>query len=393
MRTLVRRPAAPPVGPLTKEVSMRLSSRAGSLALGALGLVPCLAALGCSGDKDSGDAGGEDSVYTVMSGFHHSWNQLSHRVSLSEIAVLEDGTIASGIIGGDFSTGDVASDYVHFRVSQSRVTGSGLVVGHGVVEVVVGPDGVVDETVSIDVPGIGGFSTVTAAFTGFRVSSDTAQGSDYPADYDPALGYTTKGWAFSVGEPSLSGDTATLAVSGVKRWAPTNNDTDPADRSDMNGAIPFAQSEVAVHFAVIGFDGTLTTGGGTASIDYDNGNYSEQPPLTETDLGVSVATDGTGFPIIRSYDLLLEDQLTDEFGDYIRSYGVELSDADPLSISTELTNSSLLEIAAIRFTPTVDVAWVGLSGDAEVETVVSEGSHAIGSVTFDPAEPPVYTPE
>jgi hypothetical protein len=332
------------------------------------------------------------STHHVLAGFNHTWNLLSHRVSLSEVFATEDGTITSSIIGGDFSTGDVASDYVHFRVSQSKITSGDLYVGHGVVELTVGPDGLVNETVSLEVPGIGNAEEVTAAFNGFRISTDTTQGADYPADYEPALGYTTKGWGFEIGTPSVSGDTVTLDVSGANRWALTNDEADPANRSDMNGAIPFAQTEVSVYFAVIGFNGVLSSGSGTASVDYPNGNNSVQPPLTASDLGITLDTSAQGFPIIRSFDLLLEDQESEQWGEYIRSYGVELSSEDPMGISTELTNFSLLEIAAIRFKPTLDVAWVELSGEASIETLFSVGFHEIGFVIFFFDSPPVYEP-
>ena len=341
-------------------------------------------AVGCGGAKDSG----AEEFHHVLSGFNHTWDFLSHRVSLSELFIAEDGTITSGIIGGDFSTGDIALDFVHFRVAQSRISAPGLFVGHGSLDLVVGPDGSFDETVTIEVPGIGQADQVTAAFGGFRVATDTAQGTEYPGDYDPALGYTTKGWAFAVGEPSVSGDTATLTVSGVKRWAPTDDDADPANRSDMNGAIPYAQTEISVHYTVIGFDGTLTTASGTASVDYAHGSYSEQPPLTQEALAIDINASGTGFPIIRSFDLLLEDQTSPEWGDYIRSYGLELGAGTPMQITTEMTNSSLIEVAEVRFTPTVDVGWVSLSGDATAETITAMGSHDIGTSTFAPSDAP-----
>lgn len=340
--------------------------------------------VGCGTAKDTGAS----ETHHVLAGFNHTWDFLSHRVSLSEVAVDGEGTVTSGIIGGDFSTGDVALDFVRFRVAQSRITGSDVYVGHGSLDLVVGPDGAFSETVTLDVPGISNASNVTAAFGGFRVATDTAQGSDYPDDYDPALGYTTKGWGFTVGEPTMAGDTATLTVSGVKRWALTNDDEDPANRSDMNGAIPFAQTEISIHYTVIGFEGSLTTGAGSASVDYAHGSYSSQPPLNQGDLGINIDASGVGFPVIHSYDLLLEDQVSDEWGDYIRSYGVELTGGNPLQISTELTNSSLIEIAAVRFKPTLDVGWVSLSGDATVETISSAGSHDIGTTTFDPETPP-----
>ncbi len=348
----------------------------------------CHLSMGCGGGKDSGSDG--SNTHHVLSGFNHTWDLLSHRVSLSELSIEADGTITSGIIGGDFSTGDVASDFVHFRVAQSRITASDVYVGHGRLDIVVGPDGTFSESVRLDVPGISSASNVIAALSGFRISTDTAQGTDYPSDYDPALGYTTKGWGFAMGDPSLAGDTATVTITGVKRWALTNDDADLADRSDMNGAIPHAQTELSVHYTIIGFEGSFATGTGTAAVDYPNGNYSEQPPLTHTDMGITVETAGTGFPVIQSYDLLLEDQLSDEWGDYIRSYGVELSDGDPLQVSAELTNSSALEIAAIRFTPTLQVGWVSLSGDAVVETIQAKGAHEIGSTSFPPDSPPAY---
>jgi hypothetical protein len=351
-------------------------------------LFVCSLAIGCSGNKDSG--GDSTGTHHVLAGFNHTWDFLSHRVSLSELAIADDGTITSGIIGGDFSTGDVASDFVHVRVTQSRITASDMYVGHGRVDVTVGPDGAFSETVTLTVPGISNASSATAALAGFRISTDTAQSSSYPSDYDPALGYTTKGWGFTVGEPTLSGDTATLTISGVKRWALTNNDADLADRSDMNGAIPHAQTELSVQYTVIGFEGALTSGSGSATVNYPNGNYSDQPPLTQSDMGIDIETAGTGFPIIQSYDLLLEDQFSDEWGDYIRSYGVELSDGDPLQVSAELTNSSALEIAAIRFTSTVQAGWVSLTGDAVVETVLTEGAHEIGKTSFAPDAPPNY---
>ncbi|HCH65211.1 MAG TPA: hypothetical protein DFR83_20570 [Deltaproteobacteria bacterium] len=341
-------------------------------------------AAGCGYSKDSGTL----ESHHVLAGFNHTWDFLSHRVSLSELFIEADGTITSGIIGGDFSTGDIALDFVRFRVAQSRVTAPGLFVGHGSLDLVVGPDGAFSETVTLDVPGIADAGSVTAAFAGFRVSSNTAQGADYPTDYDPALGYTTKGWGFTIGEPTLSGDTATLTVSGIKRWAPTDNDADPADRSDMNGAIPYAQSEISVYYTVIGFDGVLTPATGSASVDYPHGSYSAQPPMTQDDLGIGLDASGVGFPILRSYDLLLEDQTSDQWGDYIRSYGIELEGGAPMKVTTEMTNSSLIEVAEVRFVPTVDVGWVSLSGDATVETIATSGSHDIGSTSFTPNSPP-----
>mgnify|MGYP000474393199 CR=1 FL=1 len=346
----------------------------------ALGAALVLSASACSGnDKDSGadDAG----TGVVLAGFNHTWKSLSHRVSLAEVALNEDGTVTSGMVGGDWSTGSDNPERATFAVHQSHITAEGFVVGHGSVDVVTGPDGLINETVTIEVPGLGDAARVSGALRGFSILTDIEQSADY-GEYDPALGYCVKGFGFSVSEPTLDGDSATVTLGGSVRWGPAGED-DPLyeQRIPMNEAIPFAQTAVSVHFTVIGYDGTLTTGSGTGSVDYPNGVYSDQPPLSESDLGINVSTDGTGFPVLRSFDLALDVVGDAEQGEYVRSYAVELSDADPLALSTEMTNSSLVETATIAFTPTVDVGWISLAGDASVHSMTATGEHLVGTVT------------
>lgn len=342
----------------------------------------------CSGkDQDSGEDGSADpDVGVVLAGFNHTWLTLSHRVSLAEVELHEDGTVTSGMVGGDWSTGSDNPERATFAVQQSQITADGFVIGHGSVEVVTGPDGLVDETVTIDVPGLGDAAMVASAIRGFSVLTDIDQSDDY-GDYDPALGYCVKGLGFSVGEPVVDGDSVTVALGGSVRWGPAGED-DPLyeQRIPMNEAIPVAQTAVKIHFTVVGFNGSLTSASGSASTDYPNGVYSEQPPLSEADLGIDLLTEGPGFPVIHSFDLALDIVGDAEQGEYVRSYAVELADGDPLAVSTEMTNSSLIETATIRFSPTVKVGWVSLDGNASVETLTASGEHVVGSVTVGAAE-------
>ncbi len=337
--------------------------------------------VGCSGKNDSGSSTppGEGHVFA---GWNHTWKALSHRLSMAKVALHEDGTFTTGMIGGDWSTGDDNPERATYVLRSSHVTADGFVVGHGEVTVLTGPNGEILQTVSLDVPGLGDAENVTAAFSGFSILTDAPQTADYP-EYDPALGYCSNGFGFSVGEPTVSGDTATLTLAGVVRWGPAGPE-DPLDRSDMNAAIPFAQTEVTIHYMVIGYVGTLETTSGSGSIDYAHGVYSEQPPLESADLGISLASTSPGFPVIRSFDLGVTVPGTESQGEYLRSYAVELGEGSPMFVSTQMTNSSLVETAAIQFATTVDVGWVTLASDADVEFIQVAGEHEVGTIEVDP---------
>ena len=58
----------------------------------------------------------------VWSGFHYEWQELSHRISLLEANLHEDSSITMGMIGGDWSTGELFSDLPQFRMHQQRIS-------------------------------------------------------------------------------------------------------------------------------------------------------------------------------------------------------------------------------------------------------------------------------
>ncbi len=99
--------------------------------------------IGCS--KPNNDTGETTSisgpVHTIWSGWNHTWGMLSHRVSLIEVRTGEAGQARSGILGGDWSTGDTWSDDVEHRIHQQHVTGDELTVETGTITFTVGPEG------------------------------------------------------------------------------------------------------------------------------------------------------------------------------------------------------------------------------------------------------------
>ena len=158
----------------------------------------------------------------VWSGWNHTWSMLSHRVSRIRTVLEPDETLSLGIVGGDWSTGESFSDDVTYRMHYQRITGPGLLVEHGETPIEVGPDGHATATAS---------TTLTApdlvVLRGFDINTDAEQPDGYPDNYDPAHGYTSRGFGFSVGAP-VNGS---FEVSATLRWAPQDRHATRAGRA------------------------------------------------------------------------------------------------------------------------------------------------------------------
>lgn len=357
-----------------------------------LAVLPALLlAVGCTdkyGDSglDSGQAGNEA---VVWAGWNHDWARLSHRISAERAILNADGSADLGMVGGDWSTGADDIDYPTYRMHHSRITSPGIAVVHGETEMLIGPDGTLTSTESVEAPEVTSMSGQVVVLRGLDILTDVEQTADYP-DYDPSLGYCSRGFAMAVGAPSVSGDSVSFDVTATVRWGPAGPE-DPIDRSDMNAAIPVAQTGVKVAWTIIGFEGDLTEFSGTAGVDYGTGVYAEMPPLGPDDLGFTATGGSPGFPAIRSFDLAVEVPDNPGQGEYLRSYGVEMFDGGTLEgwgtgPWVEATNSTLVQTATIRFDGTLDAVWVNLSNaDSEVIQITSEGDHEVG-YTVVPAE-------
>lgn len=325
--------------------------------------------------------GGEAVDGVVWGGFTYRWDMLSHRISYLEAVAEPDGSASLGLVGGDWSTGETFTDAPEYRMRMSRVSSSAWAIYQGETEAIVGPDGVLSASELVDDPAVLAFPNQVVLLRGFALDTDVAQTEDYPEDYDPAYGYTSRGFAFEVGEPTVSGEGLSFDVDGLVRWA-------VQDRDDMNAAIPYASTGVRVAWTVIGFDGASQSQDFSASVTYPHeAPYSAQPPFGADDLPLSLGGEtAAGVAGLRRLDLLVDAQDGSEEGDYLRSFGLELvpEGEDPGAFEGyargEITNSSLIEAAAISSTVSGTATWVGLDDRrARVDPLVLVGAHAVGS--------------
>ena len=303
-------------------------------------------------------------THTLWSGWNHTWGMLSHRVSLIEVQTGRPGFAQSGILGGDWSTGDTWSDDVEHRIHQQHVTGNELAVETGSVTFTVGPEGGAS-TIVIDMD-----NPDTVVLQGFTINTDVAQTADYPTDYDPALGYTSRGFGVHLRYLPAQG---TVEAGADIRWG-------PRDRDDMNRALEVAQTEVTVHFAAVKAEAGVKRARYTGSQDLlHDPPYSEQSALTEP-----LNWSGLGVLGIERFALLLDDTDGGAGGDYLRSFGVEMppnsSGEAPAAVSTEILTSSAVELGTMSMRVEADLVWMPLDPErSRVEGETIAGSHPVGS--------------
>ena len=321
--------------------------------------------IGCT--KAGSDSGSADEItgpsHTIWSGWNHTWGMLSHRVSLIEVQTGMPASARSGILGGDWSTGDTWSDDVNHRIHQQHVIGDQISAETGSVTFTASSDG-----------GEGNFTLETPdpdliVLQGFRINTDTDQPEGYPDDYDPALGYTSRGFAIGVNHT----DTSNVQASATVRWG-------PRDRDDMNRALAIAHTEVTVYFtALYGLtDIDTATYTGNQDLAHDPPNSTQEPLVQSLDW------DGFGVAAIQSFDLGLHDTDGGDGGDYLRSFGVEMAPGDsgrpPEGVSTEILTYSALELGTMSMSAQADLVWLALDPDRNrIESETVSGNHPVGS--------------
>ena len=325
-----------------------------------------LLSLGCSYDEEKHTAAESISgpTHTIWAGWNHTWGMLSHRASYIQVETGEGNTGSSGIVGGDWSTGDTWSDDVEYRIHQQHITGEVLQVELGSASLLVGPEGTEQTNVAIDMT-----DASLVVLQGFSFNTDIEQSEDYPDEYDPALGYTSRGFGMGV---SLSDD-GSVDVSASVQWG-------PRDREDMNNAMAFAQTEVTVHFAALtGFSSSEGAHyAGTQDLAHD-------PPLSDQQgLSERLSWNGFGFAAIESFELELFDTDGGDGGDYLRSFGVELAPTEngnpPSTIEAEILTTAPLELGTMSMAANVNAVWIPLdASSSRIEGVTVSGSHPVGS--------------
>jgi len=317
-------------------------------------------ALCCSCIKGGAE---EPTPFTVWSGWNHTWEMLSHRVSLIRVKATSDSTAESGILGGDWSTGATWSDSVGYRIHSQTISSHQLSAQQGETILTIGPEGTASTMVDID-----GFDADLVLLSGFEITTDIEQPDEYPSDYDPALGYTSRGFGMSV---SLNPN-GNVDVQGSVRWG-------PRDRDDMNAALAVAESQLTIWWTAI------------SGIEEEHGFHmvkgqelAHDPPYSEQNgLREDLPWSGTGIAGISNFDLRLYDTDGGDGGDYLRSFGIEMvpsPDASvPNSISAEILTSSALELGTMSMNIEAQTVWIPLETSINSIAVDSlEGIHDIG---------------
>lgn len=327
--------------------------------------------------------GGEATEALVLSGWEYDWQELAHRISYLRVGLEQDSSLALGLVGGDWSTGETALDTPNYRVRYERVRTAEAAFASGELALEVGPEGTATGTATVDAGALGRHEGLVALLSGFEITTDVPQPEGYPADYDPALGYTSNGFGFALGEPTLAGDVVEVPVTATVRWG-------PQDRDDMNAAIPFAVTGVRVAFTVVGHDGDVARNQVIDGATYlpDNPDASawvetEQPPM---EVPVSLVGEGrAGFVGWSSFDL--QANLTGDFageGDYLRAFGAEAIPAATDGgvwegqVLATVSTTNLIEWTQLTAGFAGDVVRIGLA-DAEVDHWLVEGSHPVGA--------------
>lgn len=321
----------------------------------------------------------------LLSGWTYEWEELSHRISLLDVGVGEDGALALGLVGGDWSTGATWADTPTYRVRLQRVTSPDLHVRRGSVTLSVGPEGVATGVAEVDGAGLEELEA-TAVLNGFAIVTDVPQGPDYPADYDPAHGYTSNGFGFALGEVERDGGVLRVPVAATVRWG-------PLDRDDMNAAMAVAFTEVRVDVALIAGPYTAETLPLAAESDppHEVRSYSEQPVMALDARFAGGAPEGlVGW---RSFDLQLNLKGEDAGrGDYLRAFGVELA---PVSaerggfegeVTATMSTSSLLELTDPYAGFVGELVRIG-ADELVSEHWLVEGAHPTGIARTAPLDP------
>lgn len=321
----------------------------------------------------------EPSRALVLTGWSYDWALLSHRIGYLRTDLEQDSRLHLGLIGGDWSTGESASDTPSYRVRYADVSASGVAFAEGVVSMTVGPAAEGTTTLVIEDAPEG--AHLSAFLQGFTLNCDTPQSADYP-DYPARYGYTSNGFGFALGEPVRSGADVSVPVTATVRWG-------PQDREDMNAAIPYAQTAVEVHVLLVASDlpPAATSVSGSVSYPFEP-PYTEQPPMTAAATLDSRGVDG--FFGWRAWQL--DANLTGEDageGDYIRAMGVEaVPTADArrtisAAVTATFSNSSALELTHFAAGFSGELVRIG-APLAEVVHYEVSGTHPVGPAEAGP---------
>lgn len=327
-------------------------------------LVVALSA-GCGAETVVGEA-------WLWRGHRCHWGLLSHRVAAYQSTV-EDGDVTMVLRGGPWATGETFVDEPLCSVAWSRITAPGLRVHtaqHGIVASAEGP---VEVDVEVALPGgpPEEGEVVVAVPLGLQFDTADARGSDWDFSYEPADGFTPKGWGSGVRLLSVDGERATVRLTA--QYEPG-----PLDREDMNEAAPHSLVPVTVRYGV-----WVLPGGAAEEATVAGQSYTVvDPPFTEfPDWPVAdrtatfTETDALTLLWPNQWSFGLSAQL-DGTGRYLRAWRAAVD--PPVEGASDVVADLFLSISSAFEEGDLDVAWgagitrLTLPADATVEHGLAE---------------------
>jgi len=316
--------------------------------------------------------GGEVRDGHLLAGWSFDWADLSHRLPYVNVDMSDAGDVEMGLIGGDWSTGDLAADTVNYDAETLLVSSNRAAFASAEITLTIEPasEGSSFEAsgeVVFDEDAVGDWKEYAAFISGFTLNTDVADQPDgYSDEYDPGLGYTSHGFGVTLGEV----EDGAVPVTVRFEHGPSNEEDVPGiteGREAMDASIPFARTEARVRVTLVGYKGDREdlSFSDSASLEHDP-PYSDQEYLS---LSASTDSKDVAVPGWRSFDLRVNEG--EDQGDYLRAFGVTLSDAsfeDGLSgdISAGVTGTSLFELAPMSVAFSAELAVLHLGGDTTV---------------------------
>lgn len=249
------------------------------------------------------------------------WADLNHRISVFGVRFVapEAGCTAAAadieFVGGDFTSGEVATDEAVFDATVRRLALDPALAGATRVRVagVTEPGGLATGTLELDLTthGLDPYDTFVVWLDGLYFDTDTPQADDYPTDYEPRLGWTSRGLGASVRVVERDGDTLRLAWTA--RFEPGLSEDD-AFRETMNDAIPFARVATSLDIAVLGLAPGVAsaTAEGSYELAFDEpyaGTRDLEPFASEEERRLALpgrSEAPAGFVALTGFDLVLD---------------------------------------------------------------------------------------
>jgi hypothetical protein len=317
----------------------------------------------------------------VTSGLGLGWERLNHRVSLWDIhpawdacpAGLHDTRLEIGFVGGNWSTGQTFTDTPLVRYRHTFVAAPGnIAFAQIAVPLELFPPNhtaSAEATFGLATAKLDGFAHHDVFLQGFAIDTDVPQTDpDYPDKYEPGLGFTPRGLTASVGDLRIGNDEAVFTVTAGLPLG-------PADRSDMNAAMPHARMEATVYVVVVGFnDGAITDAEHGYVVEQERPWFLFQPnyPHAASELRRFSIAGREGYPVaflaLRGFSFALYGD--NENADYLRELSAlaTLLDYDPatgravVDLDGYASNVGLLTYEQLETDFKADIALVQLPG-------------------------------